>query len=161
MKSKSDYNMVYQFYLENDNLFDNYTRIEYKMDFIQYLTKCDNVPNETIKSFLIDKCTKIEWKQFKQEIINCLTHTVNTEIEKENPSKFLDLTYETDEFDSDYEPEKEFDSESEIGEEPSIYCNICKDILLNHIYRNVCKKHTPSYALHDDEIYDELTLKKF
>jgi hypothetical protein len=30
-------------------------------------------------------------------------------------------------------------------------CEICGDVLMSHVYGNVCKKHVPSYALYDDE----------
>ena len=180
IKSKQDYNNIYKFYLENEKLD---THLEYKMDFIQYLTKCDNVSNDTIKSFLNDKSssTSIEWQQFKQEILNCL-------IDSEQEHEIIDLTQEPEiivltqeheiieiDSDSDYKPEteseieEEFEEDSEIedseiedseNEEPKDYCNICNDILLNHIYGNVCKKHIPSYALHDLEMYDNLTLQE-
>jgi hypothetical protein len=179
IKSKQDYNNIYKFYLENEKLD---THLEYKMDFIQYLTKCDNVSNDTIKSFLNDKSssTSIEWQQFKQEILNCL-------IDSEQELEIIDLTQEPEiieiETDSDYKPEieseieeefeEEFEEDSETEseieeefeedssiEEPKDYCNICNDILLSHIYGNVCKKHIPSYALHDLEMYDNLTLKE-
>ena len=185
IKSKQDYNNIYKFYLENEKLD---THLEYKMDFIQYLTKCDNVSNDTIKSFLNDKSssTSIEWKQFKLEILNCL---IDSEQEPEiidltQEPEIIDLTQELEiidltqepeidsDFDSDYKPETESDSEEEFesdseeeiedseNEEPKDYCNICNDILLSHIYGNVCKKHIPGYALHDLEMYDNLTLKE-
>lgn len=157
IKSKQDYNKIYKFYLENKK-FD--TRFEYKMDFIQYLTKCDNVSNDTIKNFLNDKCSSIEWKQFKQEILNCLIDS-----EQEQAPEIIEIDSDSDykpEIEEDIEEEFESDSEEEIEEEetPKDYCNICNDILLTHIYGNVCKKHIPSYALHDLEMYDELTLKE-
>ena len=31
---------------------------------------------------------------------------------------------------------------------------------MNHIYGNVCKKHIPSYSLHDSETYDEASLEE-
>jgi hypothetical protein len=160
IKSKQDYNNIYKFYLENEKLD---THFEYKMDFIQYLTKCDHVSNDTIKSFLNDKCssTSIEWQQFKLDILNCLIEP------KQEPEiiETIDLTQEP-ETDADTESEfkpsesEEIDSQEEIEEEPKDYCNICNDILLTHIYGNVCKKHIPSYALHDLEMYDILTLKE-
>ena len=39
--------------------------------------------------------------------------------------------------DSNSENESEFENDSN----DLIYCNICSDILMNHIYGNVCKKH--------------------
>ena len=30
-------------------------------------------------------------------------------------------------------------------------CEICDEVLVNHVYGNVCKKHVPSYALYDDD----------
>lgn len=53
---------------------------------------------------------------------------------------------------SEYEDEKEDQKD---------YCEICNDILLNHMYGNVCKKHIPSYALHDDKMYKEMILQEF
>ena len=44
----------------------------------------------------------------------------------------------------DYGQYEEFDEEKDN-------CEICNDVLLNHIYGNVCKKHIPSYALYDEE----------
>lgn len=41
--------------------------------------------------------------------------------------------------------------DEEFEEEEKDNCEICNDVLLNHIYGNVCKKHIPSYALYDDE----------
>jgi hypothetical protein len=34
-------------------------------------------------------------------------------------------------------------------------CEICEEVLVNHIYGNICKKHIPSYALYDDEEIEE------
>ena len=36
---------------------------------------------------------------------------------------------------------------TEHQEDNRINCNICDDILISHIYGNVCAKHIPSYAL--------------
>lgn len=52
-------------------------------------------------------------------------------------------------------------SDSEYEEDKKDYCEICNDILLNHMYGNVCKKHIPSYALHDDKMYKEMILQEF
>jgi hypothetical protein len=44
--------------------------------------------------------------------------------------------------------------QSDYDYEENENCNICHDILKNHNYGNVCKKHIPSYALWDNEIED-------
>lgn len=148
IKFKQDYNNIYKFYLENEKLD---TRFEYKMNFIQYLTKCDHVSNDIIQSFLNNKCssTSIEWRQFKLEILNCLIEQELEIINLTQEPEIIDLTYDTESEYVNYEEENSKD-----------YCNICNDILLNHIYGNVCKKHIPSYALHDLGKYDEMTLKE-
>jgi hypothetical protein len=45
--------------------------------------------------------------------------------------------------------------DEEFEEEEKDNCEICNDVLLNHIYGNVCKKHIPSYALYDDDDEEE------
>jgi hypothetical protein len=34
-------------------------------------------------------------------------------------------------------------------------CEICEEVLVNHVYGNVCKKHIPSYALYVEEEDDK------
>lgn len=41
----------------------------------------------------------------------------------------------------------QFIESQNIKEKEESNCNICGDILLSHIYGNVCAKHIPSYAL--------------
>jgi hypothetical protein len=50
--------------------------------------------------------------------------------------------------------------ELEVIEEKEINCTWCGDILKNHLYGNICGKHTPSYALwdeHDTQSDDEMS----
>ena len=51
--------------------------------------------------------------------------------------------------------EYDYGQYDEEFEEEKDNCEICNDVLLNHIYGNVCKKHIPSYALYDDDDDEE------
>jgi len=51
--------------------------------------------------------------------------------------------------------EYDYGQYNEEFEEEKDNCEICNDVLLNHIYGNVCKKHIPSYALYDDDEEDD------
>lgn len=47
--------------------------------------------------------------------------------------------------------ENMYESQSEYEYEEKENCEICEEVLVNHVYGNVCKKHIPSYALYDDD----------
>jgi hypothetical protein len=51
----------------------------------------------------------------------------------------------------DWKSQYSFDEGDEDVYEEKENCEICEEVLVNHVYGNVCKKHIPSYALYDDE----------
>lgn len=50
----------------------------------------------------------------------------------------------------DWKSQYSFEEGDDVYEEKE-NCEICGDVLMSHVYGNVCKKHVPSYALYDDE----------
>ena len=57
--------------------------------------------------------------------------------------------YDCGQCDDDLISQESFDDEEEYEEKEN--CEICEEVLVSHVYGNVCKKHIPSYALYDND----------
>ena len=131
----------------------------------QNLHKIKNNKNKIKKKYNIIKKSKYE-----NDSDNETLYDSNSEYEYYENDSDNETLYESDndtlyENDSDNETLNDTNSENDSNSESEyendlIYCNICSDILLNHIYGNVCKKHIPSYSLYDLETYDEASLEE-